>query len=100
MLADKDVEGVLQALEPILTTIVATQNSSPRCLPADDLGALAADIFGADRVEVEPHLARAIERAVDLAEEEGELGGSGVIVTGSVVTVGESRSILVGEGPS
>jgi dihydrofolate synthase/folylpolyglutamate synthase len=46
-------------------------------------------------VVVEPRLDDAIEAAVQLAEEgEEQIGGSGVLVTGSVVTVGEARTLL------
>jgi len=52
-------------------------------------------VFGADRVVVEPRLDDAIEAAVQLAEEgEDQLGGAGVLVTGSVVTAGDARTLL------
>jgi dihydrofolate synthase/folylpolyglutamate synthase len=95
VLADKDATGMLALLEPVLDEIVVTENSSPRGLPADDLAALAVQVFGPDRVVVEPRLDDAIEAAVQLAEEgEEQIGGSGVLVTGSVVTVGEARTLL------
>jgi dihydrofolate synthase/folylpolyglutamate synthase len=99
VLADKDATGMLVLLEPVLDEIVVTENSSPRGMEADDLAALAVQVFGADRVVVEPRLDDAIEVAVGLAEEgEEQLGGSGVLVTGSVVTAGEARTLL-GAGP-
>jgi dihydrofolate synthase/folylpolyglutamate synthase len=100
MLADKDVRGTLTALEPVLDQIVVTQNSSARAMSADDLGALAVEVFGPDRVTVEPRLDNAIETAVQLAEDnaDGVLAGSGVLVTGSVVTAGEARTLLTGSG--
>ncbi len=94
ILGDKDVEAILAALEPVLSEIVVTQNSSPRAMPVDDLAQEAVDIFGGDRVEVEPRLDDAIDTAVRLAEEGAGLVGSGVIVTGSLVTVGEARRLL------
>jgi dihydrofolate synthase/folylpolyglutamate synthase len=95
VLSDKDVPGMLTVLEPVLDEIVVTGNSSPRALPPDDLAGLAVEAFGADRVVVEPRLDDAIEAAVQLAEEgEEQIGGSGVLVTGSVVTVGEARTLL------
>src|ERR671929_533850 len=45
----KDVTGMLEALEPLCAELVVTQNSSARAMPADELGALAVDGFGADR---------------------------------------------------
>ena len=95
VLEDKDAVGVLTALEPVLHRVVVTQPSSPRALDADALGAAAADVFGADRVFVEPDLTDALDRATALAEESAEYGGAGVLVTGSVVLVGEARRLLV-----
>jgi dihydrofolate synthase/folylpolyglutamate synthase len=94
----KDVAGMLAALEDVCAELVVTQNSSPRAMPADELGALAVDIFGADRVSVSPRLAEAVSEAIELAEAgpDDALGGSGVLVTGSVITAGEARSLLSG----
>ena len=100
VLGEKDARGILEALDPVLADVVVTQNSSPRCLPADDLAAIAVDVLGADRVEVVLRLDDAIDIAVRLAEESGEYSGAGVLVTGSVVTVGEARLLLTGEPPS
>jgi dihydrofolate synthase / folylpolyglutamate synthase len=100
VLGDKDVAGMLTALEPVLDEIVVAENSSPRRMPVDDLAALAVEVYGADRVAVEPRLDDAIETAVRLAEEGAEqLGGSGVLVTGSVVTAGEARTLLGAGAP-
>ncbi|SEL67675.1 bifunctional tetrahydrofolate synthase/dihydrofolate synthase [Streptacidiphilus jiangxiensis] len=91
---DKDVLGVLEALEPVLAEIVVTQNSTLRALDVDRLAELAVEVFGADRVHVEPRLDDAIDAAVTLAEEEGDLGGAGVLITGSIITIGEARILL------
>jgi dihydrofolate synthase/folylpolyglutamate synthase len=93
-LADKDVRGMLEVLDPALTSIVVTTNSSPRAMPVDDLFALAVEVFGEDRVAAEDRLDDALDTAVQLAEDEVEYGGAGVLVTGSVVTVGEARTLL------
>jgi dihydrofolate synthase/folylpolyglutamate synthase len=95
-MADKDVRGMLSALEPVLAELVVTQSGSGRAMPADELGAVAVEIFGSGRVEVTPRLDDAIDSAVTLAEEEGDLGGAGVLVTGSIVTVAEARTLLGG----
>ena len=94
VLGDKDVPGILAALEPVLDQIVVTQNASPRCLPVDDLAALAVQAFGDDRVEVRSGLEDALDAAVRLAEEADTYAASGVIVTGSVVTAGQARVLL------
>ncbi|QMU80095.1 bifunctional folylpolyglutamate synthase/dihydrofolate synthase [Streptacidiphilus sp. PB12-B1b] len=91
---DKDSAGLLEALEPVLTEVVVTQNSTQRAASVDALAETAVEIFGADRVQVETRLDDAIEAAVTLAEEVGELGGSGVLITGSIITVGEARILL------
>ncbi|WP_051950693.1 bifunctional tetrahydrofolate synthase/dihydrofolate synthase [Actinacidiphila yeochonensis] len=91
---DKDVRGLLEAFEPVLTEVVLTRNSTPRSMDVDELAALAVEVFGEERVQVEPRLDDALEAAVTLAEEEGAYAGAGVLVTGSVVTVGEARLLL------
>ncbi len=96
IMADKDVEGILEPLEPLLDEIVVTRNSSPRSLDPERLSNVAQHIFGEDRVHVEPRLDDAIDRAVGLAEEGGEFGGTGVLVTGSVVTAGDAVHLLRG----
>ena len=98
MLSDKDAAGLLEALEPVLSQVVVTSTSSPRALDPDELGAIAVTIFGADRVLVVPRLVDALAEAVSIAEEYGPLAQSGVLVTGSVVTAGEARALLVGGG--
>ncbi|MEU7966641.1 folylpolyglutamate synthase/dihydrofolate synthase family protein [Streptomyces sp. NPDC049097] len=95
--ADKNVRGLLEAFEPIFAEVVVTQNSSHRAMDADELAAVAVEVFGEERVQVEPRLPDALEAAITLAEEEGEYAGAGVLVTGSVVTVGEAR-LLMGKG--
>ena len=98
VMADKDHEGLLGAFEPVLAHVVCTQNSTDRSMPAADLAEVALGIFGQDRVSVAPVLADAIDQAAALAEAGGAFGeaiGSGaVLVTGSVVTVGEARALL------
>ncbi|AEH08982.1 MULTISPECIES: bifunctional folylpolyglutamate synthase/dihydrofolate synthase [Protofrankia] len=94
MLADKDAAGILAALEPVLHDVVVTQSGSPRAMPVDDLAAVAVDVFGPDRVEVAVRLDDALDAGVRLAERDGDLGGAGIVVTGSLVTVGEARHLL------
>lgn len=101
VMSDKDVAGVLEAFEPVLSWVVCTQNSTARAMPAEELAEVAAGIFGADRVEVKPRLDDAIERGIELAEAgvgEGDVGfgSGGVLVTGSVITAGEARGLLGG----
>ncbi|MFD9504083.1 bifunctional folylpolyglutamate synthase/dihydrofolate synthase [Streptomyces sp. NPDC060035] len=90
----KDVRGLLEGFEPIFAEVVVTQNSSPRAMDSDELAAVAVEVFGNDRVQVEPRLDDALEAAITLAEEDAEYAGAGVLVTGSVITVGEARLLL------
>ncbi len=98
VMADKDYEGVLAAFEPHFAHLICTQNSTTRAMPAAELAAVAIEIFGEDRVSINPSLADAIDQAAGLAETgEGRgqsLGSGAVLVTGSVVTVGEARAML------
>ncbi|WP_016908772.1 bifunctional tetrahydrofolate synthase/dihydrofolate synthase [Streptomyces xiaopingdaonensis] len=93
---DKDVRGLLEAFEPIFAEVVLTRNSTPRSMDVDALAALAVEVFGEERVQVEPQLDSALEEAITLAESEDEYAGAGVLVTGSVITVGEARLLLGG----
>jgi dihydrofolate synthase/folylpolyglutamate synthase len=99
-MADKDVEGVLSAYEPIMSRVVCTQNSTARAMPAESLGELARGVFGPDRVDVHPRLDDAIEAAMAMAEDADSdgfaLGSGGVLITGSVITAGEARTLLGG----
>lgn len=91
---DKDVEGILRALEPILNTLVVTSSSSPRAMRAEELEKIAIRIFGKDRVIRVDRLEDAVKRAVVDARRPSSEDSIGVVVTGSVVTVGEARAIV------
>ena len=93
-LADKDVRTMLEVLEPAVSVIVVTQNTSPRAMPVEQLRELAEDVFGPDRVHAEDRLDDALDTAMGLADGESAYGISGVLVTGSVVTAGEARTLL------
>jgi dihydrofolate synthase/folylpolyglutamate synthase len=98
VMSDKDYEGMLSELEPVLAHIICTQNSTARSMSAADLAEVALGIFGQDRVSEAPDLADALDQAAALAEAGGAfgdaIGSGGVLVTGSVVTVGEARAML------
>jgi dihydrofolate synthase/folylpolyglutamate synthase len=94
VMADKDVRGILEPFEPQLAEIVVTQAASSRTMPVDELASIAVELFGSDRVEVVPRLDDALDTAMGLAEEEGAMGGAGVLVTGSIYTVAEARTLL------
>ncbi|HEY3292967.1 MAG TPA: folylpolyglutamate synthase/dihydrofolate synthase family protein [Candidatus Nanopelagicaceae bacterium] len=92
--ADKDVEGILKELEPVLNSIIVTASQSTRAMPARDVERIANRIFGPDRVMVVENLEEAIKRAIADARRPLTDDSVGVVITGSVVTVGQSRTIL------
>jgi dihydrofolate synthase/folylpolyglutamate synthase len=95
VLSDKDAYGLLEILEPVLSHVVVTVNSSPRALPVAELAQLAEEVFGSERVSVAPRMDDAIDMAVRLADEADLYGGgTGVVATGSVVTVADVRRLL------
>ena len=101
VMSDKDVDGILSALEPVLDQIVVTHNGSPRALDVEGLALRAEERFGPERVVAAATLPDAIETATALVEEagnEGEgagrFGGVGMVITGSVVTAGAARTLF------
>jgi dihydrofolate synthase/folylpolyglutamate synthase len=93
ILGDKDAEGILAGLEPVLDHVVITTVGSPRSLPAEELGPVAVREFGEDRVTVVPKLPDAIDTAVAIAERDDDMG-AGVLIVGSVMLVAEARILL------
>ena len=91
---DKDATGILQELEHIVDHVIVTQSSSTRALSSGELEKIASTVFGHDRVFEVSNLNAAIDRAVSDATRPLSEDTIGIIVTGSVVTVGEARSYL------
>ena len=92
--ADKDADGIFEEIKDVVDGVIVTQSSSPRALPADELRKIAERHIGADRVFVESDLKSAIEKALTDANHPMEDQSVGILITGSVITVGEARSIL------
>ncbi|MCW2521519.1 MAG: dihydrofolate synthase [Mycobacterium sp.] len=106
VMGDKDVDGILAAIEPAFDQVVVTHNGSPRAMDVEGLAMRAEEHFGPDRVLTAPTLPDAIETAIALAEESGNddafpdgFSGSGIVITGSVFTAGAART-LFGRDPS
>jgi dihydrofolate synthase / folylpolyglutamate synthase len=99
---DKDVPGILDELEPVVSELVVTANSSPRSADPGKLAELAGAVFGPDRVRAVARIDDAIELAVQLADEadarlagvDGLPGAALVLITGSVITAGDARLLL------
>ena len=94
LMADKDALGILQALEPVMNLVIVTTNSSERSMKVADLSKLATQVFGADRVFAEDTLQAAIDRAVKDAVRPLSDESLAILITGSVVTVGEARTAV------
>lgn len=87
--ADKDLEGILKALLPGAAHTIFTRNANPRAAAPAQLAEIAAGL-GAESVLIED-LAAAIDAAREDAGPEGL-----VVISGSLATVGEARTLLVG----
>jgi dihydrofolate synthase/folylpolyglutamate synthase len=102
-MADKDVDGILAALEPAFDSVVVTHNGSPRALDVESLALVAQQRFGPDRVLTAENLRDAIDVATALVDDAAADGfggdaeafsGTGMVITGSVVTAGAARSLF------
>ena len=92
--ADKDAAGIFNEIKDVIDGVIVTQSSSPRALPADQLAKVARAFIDNDRIFVEPDLKVAIEKAIADGSHPLEDETVGVLITGSVITVGEARAIL------
>jgi dihydrofolate synthase/folylpolyglutamate synthase len=91
MLQPRDASSVLEALEvDTAAAVIACAPPSPRAIAPEEI-ADAAEALGA-RVIVEPDVAKAVERARELAGPD-----DAILVTGSLYVVGAARSALVSD---
>ena len=93
-MGDKDVQGALVEFEKVLDSIIVTKNSSSRSMPVAEIEKIATSIFGADRVFAADNLEEAIEKAIKDSVRPLSEDTLGILITGSVVTVGEARTIV------
>ena len=93
-MGDKDVAGILLELEQVMDSIIVTSNSSTRAMEVSKLEKIATEIFGVDRVFTSATLADALERAIKDSVRPLSEDTIGILVTGSVVTVGEARTYI------
>ena len=93
-MGDKDIHGILLELEQVMDSVIVTRNSSSRSTPVEKLEKIAIEIFGSDRVFSDESLEKALERAIKDTVRPLSEDSVGILVTGSVVTVGEARSYL------
>ena len=93
-MGDKDVRGILLELEQVMDTVIVTANSSARAMKLDALVSIANEIFGSDRVFSADSLPEAIDKAISDAVRPLSDDTLGILITGSVVTAGEARTML------
>ena len=93
-MGDKDVRGILLELEQVMDSVIVTANSSSRSMKVSELEKMAAEIFGSDRVFAVPTVTEAIDKAVKDCIRPLSEDTIGILITGSVVTVGEARAIV------
>ena len=93
-MGDKDVRGILLELEQVMDSVIVSANSSPRAMKVDALEMMAIEIFGADRVFTAQSITEAIDQAVKDSIRPLSEDTIGVLITGSVVSVGEARAIV------
>lgn len=86
VMRDKDVSGIIGALLPVVSSVIATAADTPRALPARDLAARIAASGAALPVRAEADPLAAVERALSM--------GDTVCVTGSIFLVGAVRDRL------
>lgn len=99
-MGDKDISGLLEELEPVMSKIIVTRNSSKRSATLDEIDNLARKIFGLDRVIAIDSLEAAINQGLSLAKDTIAIQDKScaLLITGSVVTAGEARTFLAKEG--
>ena len=93
-MSDKDVRGALVEFEKVMDSIIVTKNSSPRSMEVAELENIATEVFGSERVFSSETLELAIDKAIKDSVRPLSEDTVGVLITGSVVTVGEARTIV------
>lgn len=89
VLADKDAAGIVAALAPAASRLVACAPASPRALEAAELAAVACRVTGS---AFEYH--ETLQEALCALLGDAEVRAGGLVVTGSLTTAGQARSAL------
>lgn len=95
-MGDKDVDGILEELEDVMSQIIVSRNSSHRAAPIEELSSRAKSIFGHERVVAIESLSDAIATAIQQAKLENAVNdlNTAVLIAGSVISAGEARAIV------
>jgi dihydrofolate synthase/folylpolyglutamate synthase len=94
VLGDKDAAGIFKELEPIVDHVIVTQSASERAMASSEVEKIASSIFGVDRVFEVQDLFQAIDKAMSDSVRPLSEATVGIVITGSVVTVGQARTYL------
>ena len=96
VLADKDVDGILQQLSTAVDYIITTQSNSPRALDSGELAKIAVKYFKPEQIEVISDLGGAITYAIEKVNLSNQVsdGPGAILITGSVVTAGMARGFI------
>jgi dihydrofolate synthase/folylpolyglutamate synthase len=86
MMLDKDIDGFVSAMAPVVSSIVATRADSDRAVAAKEIGRLAEGKVG--KVHLTGDVREALDMAKDIAGKDGV-----VLVTGSFYVAGEARQV-------
>ncbi|MGH8944323.1 MAG: bifunctional folylpolyglutamate synthase/dihydrofolate synthase [Acidimicrobiia bacterium] len=89
VMGDKNVEAMVESLEPLLAGIIATAPKSERAVPPSVLAERISDLTDLAVIEAED-----AELALDMARAEAGPEGA-VLVAGSLYLVGEARALLI-----
>lgn len=94
-MGDKNVEGILAEMEPLLDAVVTLPMEGERAMEPVELAKIAGEVFGAEQTFAAPNLLDALDQAVSLTEE-GNLPADavGIVIFGSVVLAGRARQLL------
>ncbi len=91
MLADKDVEGVLKDLVPLMDKVIITEPNNPRAMKAHDL---SKKMIGfAKEIHLSEDVGDAVKKAYKITPKDGL-----VLFAGSLYMIGEVRSIITKSG--
>ncbi|GAA3287818.1 folylpolyglutamate synthase/dihydrofolate synthase family protein [Nesterenkonia halobia] len=101
ILEEKDAREILTVLhreyDDLVEDICFTQSTSPRAIPAEELGRLALEVgFREENMNVTARLDDALDWAVSRADTSDDALAGGVLITGSITVVGEARTLLSG----
>jgi dihydrofolate synthase/folylpolyglutamate synthase len=92
VMRDKDVDGIVDALLPVVSSVITTAAQTQRAFPADELAARIRTFAPACDVSAEPDPQTAVERA--LSERDTVCVAGSIFVIGAVRDHFKRRAIL------